>query len=479
MKATVAVARTTVLVLRRHLVQSVGGRLAAWLLASLLGIAVVSYNFFAYEFLTRFLPADLPTSSLISGDVLVDAFTAAQVTTAGGIAVLVLIVAPGHSELRTAAQVLSARRFHARVGESLPFTLLVVLASLLLAIGPAAYLTSLVGKGPLSFAILLGVNAATAVAVVLVGELVRLLCTGARLAAATSQLGVVLAAVTLVALAVYDSTASARENRTPSTATWVDAVTGGHGVDGSAAATAFAGLSAAVLTVSVLGTRFAQPTEPISQPHRLVTLRHALPTHVGWLGRETAMALRQPLAQISGTVSLAAIVLLGIAVRGGALPLATAVVAAGVVAAAPLELAWARVARWAWMYRSTGISATHIVATQLGAGALPALLLSAVFYTAVGAPPTAAALVHHLAVLAAAAAIAYLAGVLVPADSTVPAAVVVTSTVAVTAESVLIWVGGQADGAGPWLPSLLFSGAGLLAAVAAGLRVARRLDADG
>lgn len=478
MRATTAVAMTTALVLRRHLAQSVGGRVAASSLVSLVVVAAVVYNVFAFQFLTRFLPADLPESSLISGVVLIDALTAAQLTSAGGIAVLVLVLAPAQSELRIAAQVLSARRTPSRIGESLPFVALMVLGSSMSTVGPSLYLTAVIDEGPLSLVILLGVNVGTAVAIALVAESVRLLTARARLTDTMSHLAAVLAAVAVVAVAVYDSTAAARQNRPPATAVWVDLLTALRGVDGSVTAAAAVVVAVGGLIAGVLAVRLAQPAEPLSHPHALLSLRRVLPAGAGWLGREFVMAVRQPLAQISTVVSAVGIVLIGLAIRSGVVPLEVAAVGAGMLAAAPLELGWARTAPWVWMYRKDRAGARCIVAAQLVTGTMSALLLSVLLYIAAGVVPSATALVHHSTVVAAAAAIAYLAGVLVPASASMPAAVVVTSTLAVGTESALIWAASQVDDAAPGLSSVVLAAAAVFAAGAAVLRISQRLNAD-
>lgn len=478
MRATTAVAMTTALVLRRHLVQSVGGCVAASSLVGLVAVVTAVYNVFAYQFLTRFLPPDLPESSLISGVVLIDALTAAQLTSAGGIAVLVLVLAPAQSELRIAAQVLSARRMPSRIGESLPFVILMLLGSSVLTVGPSLYLTAVIDAGPLSLVILLGVNVGTAVAIALVAESVRLVVARARLSDTMAQLASVLAAVAMVAVAVYDTTAAARQDRPPATAVWVDLLTALRGVDGSVTAAAAVLVAVGALIAGVLAVRLAQPAEPLSHPHALLSLRRVLPAGVGWLGRELLMAARQPLAQISTVVSAVGIVLIGLATRSGVLPLEVAAVGAGMLAAAPLELAWARIAPWVWMYRKDRAGAPGIVAVQLVTGTLSALLLSTLLYIAARVVPSATVLLHHTTIVVAAAAIAYLAGVLVPASGTVPAAVVVTSTLALGTESVLIWAGAQVDNAVPGLSSLVFAAAAAFAVGAAILRIGQRLHAD-
>lgn len=478
MRAEVAVARATGLMLRRHVQRSVGGRLAASLLAASAVVAVLTYNLFAFQFLSRFLPSDLPQSSTISGAVLIDALAAAQATSAGGMAVLVLILAPGSSELRIAAQVLSARRFQARIGESLPFIVLLVLAAALLTIGPSLYLTTLVGAGPVTFLILLGVETATAVAVAVVAESMRLLGTLSRLSVTMSQLVAVISAVAVVALAVYDSARAAQRDRSPAVATWIDVLTGFRGLDGSWAAAGVATGAVAMLVVGALAVRLAQPAEPLDAPQRLVTLRALLPARAGRIVRECTMAFRQPLAQMSATVAAAGIALLGIAVRGGVLPLEAATIGAGMLAAAPLELAWARTTPWVWLYRKDRVSAPKIVGAQLTAGLLSAFLLSSALYFAAGTLPSLALLGHHCVVVAAAGSIAYLAGVLLPASGAMPASVALTSTIALVLEAAMVWVGNQADIAQVGLGSAVIGATAVLAAAAATLRVAHWLDAD-
>ncbi len=476
MTPTFAIARTTGLVLVRHIEQAVGGRAVATVIGAVVGTAVVLYNVVAYDFLARFLPADAVEASHIDAAQLVDALAAAQVASAGGIAVLVLILAPGNSAVRVSAQVLSARRVPARLGESIPFVVLITTASGVLTIGPSVYLGSIVDGGPFTACTLLATNVASALGIAILAEGLRLVGTAVRLSSTVVQLIAVLGAVTVVGMVVSDSTAAARAGRTPAAATWSEIVTVHQGVDGSVVALSAAVLSTAVLLVTLLAVRCAQRLEPLGHPHRLVTLRRCLPRGGAWLTREIAMVVRQPIGQVSLAVSVVTVVLVSVAARNGVMPLSAALMTCAMLAAAPLELSWGRVATLSWVYRQHRTPAVRIVLPQVAAGMVWAVLLTCTGFGVIGTVPEPSVVVQHSLALVAAAGVAYAAGCVAPANAEVPASVAVTSVLAIVCETLVVWAGSRLDLLHLGLSGVLFGAVAVASLGAAVARIRSRLE---
>lgn len=477
MRPTLAVAAVTGRVLVRHLERTVGGRSIALVIATTAVIALVAYNVTVFSFLTRFLPADTIGASLLDTGQLVATLAAAQVSSAGGVAVLVMVLAPGQSAVRISAQVLSAGRWAARVGESVPFVVLVAVSSGSLTIGPSVYLATLVPDGLLAAPTFIAVDVATALGIVLVAEVVRWVGAAARLNPSALQLIAVLSAVAMVAVSVLDSIAAARAARTPAAATWTAVLTGMRGVDASVAAFAATLCCGAVLLAAVLLVRSLQRSEPLAHPQRILTVRW-LPRRCSWFAREVVMTVRHPIGQVSLAVAIVAVVLLGWAARSGTVPVSVALSIVAMLAAAPLELSWGRTAKWQWLYRFHRVSAARIVAAQSAVGLLWALVLGALMFGLIGAVPRLALVLPHAVVFLAVACIAYEAGVLAPADAEVPASVAVTSVLAVLGETVAVWAGSELDGLRPGLGSAFFVVVALAAFLGSCARVRRRLYAD-
>lgn len=459
-------------ILRRHIVSSVGGRSATCVVAILVAIAVISYNVMAYGFLSHFLPvASLSRASRVQ---IAEVLTAAQVSSAGGAAVLVRVFAPRHSALRIAVQVLSASRFDARIGESMPYLVVLCCASFSMSIGPAAYLTNVIGRGASPVIELAAVAISTSFGVTLVAEATEMLLR--RFEPSVVQLLSVIVMTGVLGLLVANSVSAARVGAPSLADQWVRATTGQRKVDGSVLGVAFAIASAVCLGAAIIAVRVFQAYEPAGRALRVVTFGRWAPRVLKGSFRELTMAVRQPIGQVSLVVSMSAVCMVGLAARTSILPDQTALLLAGMLAAAPLELSWARVAPWVWLYRYNGTSAARIVLEQLCAGACLAVVATGVFVASIGHVPGLDLLAHHAVVLCMVMAVAYLAGTVAPASAESPASVAITSVLAISCESLVMWGAAKIDEAAPGLGVLVFAIVAVASAILSALRIGRRLQ---
>ncbi|WP_022904336.1 MULTISPECIES: hypothetical protein [unclassified Curtobacterium] len=474
LRGAAAVSRASWIVLRRHVVTSLGGRSIALLVAIVLGVAGVAYNVSVYRFLARFLPSE----SLAPGsrDQVVAILTTAQVTSAGGVAVLMRVFAPGRSALRVAVQVLSARRLDARVGEALPYLVVLSVASLGVSYGPAVYLTNLIGDGVRVFTEVAAVTIATSFGVTLAAELTVALLR--RCDASIVQLLSVVCVTGVLGWLVADSVDAARLGRTSAAAHWVRLLTARATIDGSASAITSVVTAAMCLGSCIIAVRLLQVHEAAGRTFRVLAFGRQLPRSLGGSLRELSMAVRQPLGQVSLVVTVSCVVLVGLGSRAAVIPAPTAMLLAGMLAAAPSELAWARTSPWVWLHRHNGTVAGRIAAAQLAAGACLAVAMTGIFMTSSGFVPGPAALAHHAVVVFMAVSIAHLAGVVAPASADSPISVAVTSVLAILCECLAVWGATAADERAPGTGVIVFGVIGFLGVLCSIVRIDSRLRED-
>jgi len=474
-RAVLSVAGASTTILRRHLARSVGGTVPFVALSSFVLVFVVSYNVLAHAFLHRFLPLGA-TGASSNVTAVLEALIAAQMISAAGLAVIVLVVSPGQSSLRTAVHVLAASRAAARVGETLPYLVVLGVSALALSVGPIVHVASAARMPPTGVVTVAALELVAALSVAVVAETTRLASIVViRSHPSVAHVAAVLTGVAVVGVAMLDTLSSTREAEDPFVIRALLAGTGGRGLDGSPTSMIVVSAVVLILTGAFLAVRIAQPLEPLQTAHRILTLGWLPGVVSGWTGRELVLAIRQPLSQVSIAVSVVVITILGLAVRHGVLPIDAVTSIAGLLAAAPVELAWGRAAAWGWLYRRERVRATTVVAAQGVAGLVLASILMVVLHSAAGSAPDPRTSVHLVLLLLATVAIAEAAGVVSPADPDVPVSVAVTSVLAVSADCALMWCAARVDAAAPGWSDLVFAVAAILAAVAATSRLAFRL----
>jgi hypothetical protein len=481
-----AVSRASALVLRRHVVRSVGGHGPAVVIGSLALVMTLAMNFLLFQFYdthfsAAFDPDLAPLPRLRQAR---SALVFAQLMTAPVIALGLVMLTPAVPRTRPAARIAGASRGAVVVGESAPLLGAVALVVAVSGIGPTWFFAGHQHHQVATFITMTTTAVALGLAAVALSTFV---IAGVRAANGS----VVLARLTSVLLAfsvfgaalgeLLNATAHGRASLVGSVVLHLwDA-----DVDGLNASTAVRGTVLAVLAVTAVMIGKLLERDGGAFPHhpKLFALRSiGAPSRlVNGVARETLLLLRHPVGQTTTAAATVLAVLLLLGTRSGMIPPPVAISISAMLFSANAETAFGRSAPTSWVRRLAGTRPMRIVLEQylgvLAPGAV--LVLASSTAIALGGPGTVASVpitvASAMTLFAMLSAIAYLAGVLLPYDEAAPTAAVATSLVTLALEAAVLWLSSLVADPGAVLTSAVHVVIGLLVLSIARLVVHQRI----
>lgn len=442
------VALAGVRIARSHVVRSVGGRgravaLVAGVVGVIIALAALAFGFYAGVLPTAFdpLPPSAPDSVRAAQRVLVATFPVSGAV----IAALLLVVVPSGTELRLTAQLAGAARWQIALGEFAPMAAALAASCVVASAGSVLFAAS---RSPRPIAVAIGLFA-LALAVTFAAASVALIVGGVahRLGwpDAAARLVGMCAALALLASLLVDLVANSLGGGTPALVTMTGWLWHGRVLPDDLLSAGSTALVAVAVIVAALGaSALSGSTSPLVVPPRLVPGPRAgrLPRPLAAVLRETVLALRNTTGQLAAAVSL--LLSTALVILGRLTPAPPEVVLAGlaIVCASGAELAYGRTMRWVWLLRSAGVPIHRRVLAQVAAMFVLGLPPFVVGACVLGGSPDV--LIGRAATgtvtLAMLVAVGYLAGVVVPFDGVAATGMLITATVAIALDGIVLWL---------------------------------------
>jgi hypothetical protein len=481
-----AVSRASALVLRRHVVRSVGGHGPATVAGSLALVMTVAMNILLFRFYDAHFGAafDPDVAALPRLRQARSALVFAQLMTAPVIALGLVMLTPAVPRTRPAARIAGASRAAVAVGESVPLLGAVTLVVAAAGVGPTWFFASHQHHQVATFITMTTTAAALGLAAVALSTFIVAGVRAANGSVVLARLTSVMLAFSVFGAALGDLLNATTHGRSSLVGSVVLHLWDAD-VDRLDASTAVRATLLAVVAVTAVLIGKLLDRDGGAFPHhpKLFGLRSiGSPGRlINGVARETLLLLRHPVGQTTTAAATVLAVLLLLGTRSGMVPPPIAISISAMLFSANAETAFGRSAPTSWVRRLSGTRPMRIVLEQylgvLAPGAVLALATSTA--VALAGPGTAASVTVTVAsamtLFAMLSAIAYLAGVLLPYDDAAPTAAVATSLVALALEAAVLWLSSSIADPGAALMSAVHLVIGVLvlsiARIVVGLRI--------
>ena len=476
MSATLAVAVASTRSLRNHLRRTFGSVVGARLailggLVIVVGLNALVYAFYDQNFAGVFGAHASAAIAQVRGGLV-----QTQLISTAAVALMLVVFGPTGSGLTIGARIAGARPRQIAIGEYLPTTGGLCIASAAVGAGPAWFEAQEQPVPALTFVTLLLSGIAFAVAALVVCHAFAAVANLLGVAGVTARLVGIVGGFAGVGVLLVDVLVSLADHRGGAVEAVLHLLWGGERMPVDAvAALVVAAVVAVGLAVDLAAVALAAPRETLQRSRRLIPLPRLGSGMAAFVLREVVLSVRHPVGQLGWLLAALLAAAMIALVRLGNAPPGAALLAFPMLFSTLSETAYGRSAPWGWVYRSSGLTYSRQVIGQWLGAALPSLVVClGLLATVASGPADLARGAPQVAVAAVSlASVAYFCGTAVPYSSSATAGMMLTSVVTLGAESAMLYVASLAGPPGS-VPALLLETALGVAAVLGAVGIARK-----